>query len=135
MAEAAENAERTQIGAAAIGGSPVSSIGADQSTSEWAMDASRGDDSTHLCAIMQEVAVETFGVMAKTEKIAFILEQVRLCLKKEDFIRAFILVKKITPRAFTEKRLVSDGKSEGGEKKEMAMDGPLCHSAPETVGG
>eukprot|EP01047_Picozoa_sp_COSAG01_P020173 COSAG01_NODE_1142_length_11533_cov_9.907381_4_plen_67_part_00 len=52
MAEAAENAERTQIGAAAIGGSPVSSIGADQSTSEWAMDASRGDDSTHLCAIM-----------------------------------------------------------------------------------
>eukprot|EP01047_Picozoa_sp_COSAG01_P116325 COSAG01_NODE_44987_length_413_cov_8.372611_2_plen_38_part_01 len=38
MAEAAENAERTQIGAAAIGGSPVSSIGADQSTSEWAMD-------------------------------------------------------------------------------------------------
>ena len=72
---------------------------------------------------LQEVAVETFGVMAKTEKIAFILEQVRLCLKKEDFIRAFILVKKITPRAFTEKRLVSDGKSEGGEKKEMAMDG------------
>jgi hypothetical protein len=47
MAEAAENVERTRIGAAAIGGSPVSSIGADQSTSEWAMDA-----CTNLCVIM-----------------------------------------------------------------------------------
>lgn len=37
---------------------------------------------------LQEVAVETFGGMAKTEKIAFILEQVRLCLDKKDFVRA-----------------------------------------------
>ncbi|QDZ20919.1 regulatory subunit of 26S proteasome [Chloropicon primus] len=81
---------------------------------------------------LQEVAVETFGAMAKTEKIAFILEQVRLCLKKKDFIRAFILVKKVTPRAFSEKRLVSDGKQDG-EKKEMAMDGTTAAPPDEGI--
>ncbi|KAG8098958.1 hypothetical protein GUJ93_ZPchr0013g37664 [Zizania palustris] len=47
---------------------------------------------------MQEVAVETFGSMAKTEKIAFILEQVRLCLDRQDYVRAQILSRKISPR-------------------------------------
>lgn len=51
--------------------------------------------------LMQEVAVETFGAMAKTEKIAFILEQVRLCLDHEDYMRAQILAKKINPRVFS----------------------------------
>ncbi|KAJ7956942.1 26S proteasome non-ATPase regulatory subunit 12 [Quillaja saponaria] len=37
--------------------------------------------------LMQEIAVETFGAMAKTEKIAFILEQVRLCLDRQDYVR------------------------------------------------
>jgi 26S proteasome regulatory subunit N5 len=46
--------------------------------------------------------VETFGAMAKTEKIAFILEQVRLCLDRKDFVRAQILSRKINPRSFTE---------------------------------
>lgn len=50
--------------------------------------------------ILQEVAVETFGAMAKTEKIAYILEQVRLCLERKDFVRAQILSRKISPRAF-----------------------------------
>uniref|UniRef100_A0A0C9RIL1 TSA: Wollemia nobilis Ref_Wollemi_Transcript_15877_1969 transcribed RNA sequence n=1 Tax=Wollemia nobilis TaxID=56998 RepID=A0A0C9RIL1_9CONI len=50
--------------------------------------------------LMQEVAVETFGAMAKTEKIAFILEQVRLCLDRKDYMRAQILSRKINPRAF-----------------------------------
>lgn len=31
---------------------------------------------------------ETFGAMAKTEKIAYILEQVRLCLDRKDYVRA-----------------------------------------------
>ena len=30
---------------------------------------------------------ETFGAMAKTEKIFYILEQVRLCLDRKDYIR------------------------------------------------
>lgn len=38
--------------------------------------------------------------MAKTEKIAYILEQVRLCLARKDYVRAQILSKKISPRAF-----------------------------------
>ncbi|GAV88711.1 PCI domain-containing protein [Cephalotus follicularis] len=50
--------------------------------------------------LMQEVAVETFGAMAKTEKIAFILEQVRLCLDRQDYIRAQILSRKVSPRVF-----------------------------------
>jgi 26S proteasome regulatory subunit N5 len=50
--------------------------------------------------ILQEVAVETFGAMHKTEKIAYILEQVRLCLDRSDFVRAQILSRKISPRAF-----------------------------------
>jgi 26S proteasome regulatory subunit N5 len=78
--------------------------------------------------LMQEVAVETFGSMAKTEKIAFILEQVlcqstmivlwivtkfwlmrnlllllsqvRLCLDRQDFVRAQILSRKISTRVF-----------------------------------
>ncbi|XP_027905366.1 26S proteasome non-ATPase regulatory subunit 12 homolog A-like isoform X2 [Vigna unguiculata] len=50
--------------------------------------------------LMQEVAVETFGAMAKTEKIAFILEQVRLCLDRQDYVRAQILSKKINERVF-----------------------------------
>ncbi|KAK4394409.1 26S proteasome non-ATPase regulatory subunitA, partial [Sesamum angolense] len=50
--------------------------------------------------LMQEVAVETFGAMAKTEKISFILEQVRLCLDRQDYVRAQILSRKISPRVF-----------------------------------
>lgn len=50
--------------------------------------------------LMQEVAVETFGAMAKTEKIAFILEQVRLCLDRKDYMRAQILSRKINPKGF-----------------------------------
>ncbi|XP_057415297.1 26S proteasome non-ATPase regulatory subunit 12 homolog A-like [Lotus japonicus] len=64
--------------------------------------------------LMQEIAVETFGAMAKTEKIAFILEQVRLCLDRQDYVRAQILSKKISPRVFAvdaskEKKKPKDG--------------------------
>jgi 26S proteasome regulatory subunit N5 len=53
--------------------------------------------------ILQEVAVETFGSMSKVEKIAYILEQVRLCLEKKDYVRAQILSRKISPKAFVQK--------------------------------
>ncbi|XP_021773024.1 26S proteasome non-ATPase regulatory subunit 12 homolog A-like [Chenopodium quinoa] len=49
---------------------------------------------------MQEIAVETFGAMAKTEKIAFILEQVRLCLDRKGYVRDQILSRKISPRVY-----------------------------------
>ncbi|RYQ90703.1 hypothetical protein Ahy_B09g096729 isoform A [Arachis hypogaea] len=50
--------------------------------------------------LMQEITVETFGAMAKTEKIAFVLEQVRLCLDRQDYVRAQILSRKISTRVF-----------------------------------
>ena len=37
---------------------------------------------------MPGVLQETYGAMAKTEKIAFILEQVRLCLDRGDYVRS-----------------------------------------------
>mmetsp|Transcript_7741 Transcript_7741/g.25693 ORF Transcript_7741/g.25693 Transcript_7741/m.25693 type:complete len:489 (-) Transcript_7741:163-1629(-) len=54
------------------------------------------------CDIMQEVAVETYGALSKQEKIAFILEQVRLTLGRNDFVRANIIAKKINPRSLEE---------------------------------
>lgn len=75
--------------------------------------------------ILQEVPVETFGAMAKTEKIAFILEQVRLCLDKGDYIRAQILSKKISPRAFVERK----GEAQG----EIGIEGTAIEAAEEGV--
>eukprot|EP00123_Amoebidium_parasiticum_P015310 comp22891_c0_seq1/m.36181 comp22891_c0_seq1/g.36181 ORF comp22891_c0_seq1/g.36181 comp22891_c0_seq1/m.36181 type:complete len:450 (-) comp22891_c0_seq1:59-1408(-) len=50
--------------------------------------------------ILQELQVETFGSMERQEKIEFILEQMRLCLAKQDYIRTQIISKKISPRTF-----------------------------------
>lgn len=48
--------------------------------------------------ILQELQIETFGSMKKREKCDFLLEQVRLCLGKRDFIRAKIIRNKITKK-------------------------------------
>jgi 26S proteasome regulatory subunit N5 len=48
--------------------------------------------------ILQELQIETFGSMVKREKCDFLLEQVRLCLAKRDFIRAGIIRNKITSK-------------------------------------
>jgi len=52
--------------------------------------------------IIQEVQVETFGAMKKKEKTEYILEQMRLCLCKKDYIRTQIISKKINPRVLLE---------------------------------
>ncbi|RHY62502.1 hypothetical protein DYB38_005837 [Aphanomyces astaci] len=52
--------------------------------------------------ILQEVHVETYGAMTKLEKAEFILEQVRLTLAKKDYVRAYILSKKILRRVLEE---------------------------------
>ncbi|XVE62179.1 hypothetical protein DITRI_Ditri06bG0097700 [Diplodiscus trichospermus] len=65
--------------------------------------------------LMQEVAVETFGAMAKTEKISYILEQVRLCLDRQDYIRAQILSRKISPRVFDADTLKEKKKPKEGD--------------------
>ena len=46
--------------------------------------------------------METFGSMEKDEKVRFILEQMRLCLAKKDFIRTQIISKKISLKYFTD---------------------------------
>ena len=38
--------------------------------------------------------------MERREKVDFILEQMRLCLAKKDFIRTQIISKKISPKVF-----------------------------------
>ena len=70
---------------------------------------------------MQEVPVETFGAMAKAEKIAFILEQVRLCLAKKDYMRAQILSRKISPKAF----VIRSGEGKG----EIGIEGTAIEEA------
>ncbi|PXF49258.1 26S proteasome non-ATPase regulatory subunit 12 [Gracilariopsis chorda] len=65
----------------------------------------KGDIDT-AAAIMQEMQVETFGGMERLEKFEFILEQVRLCLDKNDFIRGAIIAKKIMPRQLNKEELV-----------------------------
>lgn len=77
--------------------------------------------TAELC--MLYVPQETFGAMAKTEKIAFILEQVRLCLAKKDFIRAQILSRKISPRAFVARK--------GESKGEIGIEGTAIEEAEE----
>ena len=61
--------------------------------------------------------------MAKTEKIAFILEQVRLCLEKKDYVRAQILSRKVSPRAFVERK--------GEAKGEIGIEGTAIEEADE----
>lgn len=48
------------------------------------------------------VQVETFGSMKREEKVGFILEQMRLCLAKKDYIRTQIICKKISTKFFSE---------------------------------
>merc|ERR1712136_17025 len=57
---------------------------------------------TEAATVLQELQVETYGSMEKNEKVDFILEQMRLCLAKDDFIRAQIISKKISTRYFEE---------------------------------
>ncbi|XP_047147664.1 26S proteasome non-ATPase regulatory subunit 12 homolog A-like isoform X1 [Vigna umbellata] len=80
--------------------------------------------------LMQEVAVETFGAMAKTEKIAFILEQVRLCLDRHDYVRAQILSRKISTRVFDAH--VSKQKKKAKEGDNVVEEAPVdIPSLPE----
>ena len=46
--------------------------------------------------------MDTYGSMQREEKVRFVLEQMRLCLAKKDFVRAQIVSKKISTKFFTE---------------------------------
>lgn len=49
--------------------------------------------------LIQTIQVETIGSMQPSEKIELILMQIRLCLAKKDYVRAYIISKKVTSRA------------------------------------
>ncbi|XP_022692679.1 26S proteasome non-ATPase regulatory subunit 12-like [Varroa jacobsoni] len=57
-------------------------------------------DIEGAATLMQELQVETFGSMEKREKVELILEQMRLCLARKDFIRTAIIAKKISVKFF-----------------------------------
>ncbi|KAI9595544.1 prosome, macropain 26S subunit, non-ATPase, 12, isoform CRA_b [Syncephalis fuscata] len=52
--------------------------------------------------ILQELQVETFGSMERREKTDFILEQMRLCLARQDYVRTQIISRKINTRFFND---------------------------------
>lgn len=55
--------------------------------------------------VLQEVHVETYGSIAKVEKIEFILEQIRLTLGKQDYVRAYIVANKISKKHLAEENM------------------------------
>lgn len=56
-------------------------------------------------SIMQDVQVETYGTMENAEKVDFILEQIRLCLIRGDWIRVSIIQKKIDRQAIDDESM------------------------------
>ncbi|XP_076634658.1 regulatory particle non-ATPase 5 [Colletes latitarsis] len=57
-------------------------------------------DISSAAAVMLELQVETYGSMSRLEKASLILEQMRLCLAKQDFMRTQIIAKKINVKFF-----------------------------------
>lgn len=71
-------------------------------TMKLAMMKEADGDTIGAADTLQDLQVETFGSMEKREKVEFILEQMRLGLKKKDFIRTQIISKKISTRFFAD---------------------------------
>jgi 26S proteasome regulatory subunit N5 len=54
---------------------------------------------------IQEVQIETYGSMEKTEKLEYILYQLKLVLKRKDYVRTQIILKKISKKGLNDKDL------------------------------
>ncbi|RYG98298.1 hypothetical protein EON65_51620 [archaeon] len=59
-------------------------------------------DIALACDTIQDVHVETYGSLSKTEKALFILEQIRLNLMRKDFIRTAIQSRKMNLKTLEE---------------------------------
>lgn len=68
------------------------------------MEESSGDIDK-AAATLQEEQVESYGGMGKREKLHYILEQVRLVLKKQDFVRGKIIANKVDKKAMEDPEL------------------------------
>jgi 26S proteasome regulatory subunit N5 len=55
--------------------------------------------------LLQQVHVETYGSLSKQEKVEYILEQFRLTLAKQDYVRAAIVASKINKKYLTEENM------------------------------
>lgn len=55
--------------------------------------------------MLQEVHVETYGSLPKRDKVEFILEQMRLTLAKQDFVRAAIVAGKVSRKHLAEENM------------------------------
>ncbi|KAJ3194005.1 26S proteasome non-ATPase regulatory subunit 12 [Irineochytrium annulatum] len=55
---------------------------------------------TEAADVLHDLQVETFGSMDKREKTDFILEQMRLCMAKKDYVRVQIISRRISTKLF-----------------------------------
>jgi 26S proteasome regulatory subunit N5 len=62
-------------------------------------------DIAKAAAVLQEVHVETYGSLSKREKVEFILEQMRLTLAAQDFVRAAIVANKVSRKHLAEETM------------------------------
>lgn len=62
-------------------------------------------DIAKAASVLQEVHVETYGSLSKTEKVEFILEQLRLTLGAHDFVRAAIVAGKVSRKHLQEENM------------------------------
>jgi len=69
-------------------------------THRLAMMKEKDGEIKEAATIMQELAVETYGSMERKEKVELILEQMRLCLATQDYIRTQIISKKVSTKFF-----------------------------------
>jgi len=79
-------------------------------------------DIAEAASVLQELQVETYGSMEKREKVEYILEQMRLCLAKRDFVRMQIISKKISVKFF------DDNKEQDLKLKFYQLMIELCHN-------
>lgn len=59
---------------------------------------------SEAASVLQELQVETYGSMEKREKVEYLLEQIRLCLAKRDFVRMQIISKKVSVKFFEDNK-------------------------------
>jgi 26S proteasome regulatory subunit N5 len=76
-------------------------------TRDVAMIKEADGDINGACDAMLDVYVETYGALSKREKIDFILDQIRLCILKQDWVRVVIVAKKVQ-RKFLEEADMQD---------------------------
>jgi len=100
-------------------------------------------DIAEAANVLQDVHVETYGSLSKREKIEFILEQMRLTLLKQDFVRAAIVAGKVNQKFLNEEsmqdykvqffQLMTQYHSHDKNAFELAKDYHAMYSTPQVL--